>query len=74
MSEQEVGELKQDLAVLLYQRQAASLAKAASVANMTRIEFQKLLAQRQIPIHYGQADLDVDLATLRTLRERTSES
>jgi predicted HTH domain antitoxin len=74
MSEQELDEVKRDLAVLLYQRRAVSLAKAAKVAGLTRIEFQRLLASRQIPINYSETDLDADLQTLRALRERASRS
>ena len=67
LSEQEVREIKHDLAVVLYQRGAASLGKAAALAGLTRIEFQHLLAQREIPINYSEADLEADLATLRLL-------
>ncbi len=73
LSEQELAEVKHDLAILLYSRQAASLGKAAKIAGLTRIEFQRLLAHRQIPINYTEADLEADLATLSTIRAETSQ-
>ncbi len=53
-----------DLAVALYQRQLYSLAKAARFAGLNRIEFQKVLADRHVPIFY---DLEIDLKTLNDL-------
>ncbi len=73
LSDQELAEVKQDLAILLYTRQAASLGKAAKIAGLTRIGFQRLLAHRQIPINYTEADLEADLATLSTIRAETSQ-
>ena len=73
LSEQELAEVKQDLAVLLYTRQAASLGKAAKIVGLTRIQFQRLLAHKQIPINYTEADLEADLATLRAHRAETSQ-
>jgi predicted HTH domain antitoxin len=66
LSEQEVREIKYDLAVLLYERGAASLGKAATLAGFTRIEFQRLLAQCGVPLNYGEADLEADLVILRS--------
>ncbi len=74
LSEQELAEIKQDLAVLLYTRHAASLGKAAKIAGLARIEFQRLLASRQIPINYTGADLEADLTTLRALRVEPSQA
>ncbi|MBA3945664.1 MAG: UPF0175 family protein [Herpetosiphonaceae bacterium] len=58
--------------MVLYQRQAVSLGKAAKIAGLTQIQFQHLLASRQLPIHYSEADLDADLATLARVHSRTS--
>jgi predicted HTH domain antitoxin len=60
-------EIKEELAIALYQREAVSLAKAAKVAGMTRLEFQRLLASRDIPIQYDVDDLHNDVETLRKL-------
>jgi predicted HTH domain antitoxin len=59
-------ELRQDIAVLLYQK-GLPPGKAASVAGMDRFAFRYLLASRQIPIPYDVDDLEEDVATLRAL-------
>ncbi|MEO7143469.1 MAG: UPF0175 family protein [Bryobacteraceae bacterium] len=60
-------ELKQELAVTLFQRERLTLAQAGRVAEMGQFAFQALLADRQIPIHYGIEEFHEDLRTLRTL-------
>lgn len=57
-------ELRQELAVALFQQNLATLAKAADVAGMTRLDFQRLLAARQIPVHYEIDDLAHDVQGL----------
>jgi hypothetical protein len=37
-------EIKQELAIALYQCEMVSLAKAATIASMTRLDFQRLIA------------------------------
>ena len=64
LSEQEI---KQELALSLYQQHRMSLAKAAALAEMTRIEFQQLMASRGISIHYTEEMLDEDMRNLRAL-------
>ena len=64
LSEQEV---KQELALSLYQQEKVSLAQAASLAGMTRIAFQQLLASRDIAIHYDTGMLDEDIRNLQKL-------
>lgn len=59
-------ELRQDIAVLLYQKGLPS-GKAASVAGMDRLAFWHLLASRQIPVQYDVEDLERDATTLRAL-------
>jgi predicted HTH domain antitoxin len=63
-------ELRQEIAVLLFQRQKLSLSRAGRLARMSRIEFQHLLASRQIPVHYDVADFEEDLKTLRDMAAR----
>lgn len=53
-----------DVAIALYQRKLYSLAKAARFAGLNRLEFQQVLAERQVPIPY---DLEIDLNTLRKI-------
>ena len=54
-----------DLAVGLYSSHTLSLARAARLAGRSGLDFQRLLAERGIPIAYGIDDLDQDIATLR---------
>jgi len=60
-------ELRQEIAILLFQKEKLSLAQASKLARMNRIQFQHLLASRQIPIHYDVEDFDRDLETLRNV-------
>jgi predicted HTH domain antitoxin len=57
-------ELKQELALTLFQQERLSLAQASRLAEMPQLAFQALLADRQIPIHYGIEEFREDLRTL----------
>jgi predicted HTH domain antitoxin len=61
------AELRQELAVLLFERERLTLAQAARLAGMDRLRFQHLLASRNIPLHYDVAEFEADLRTLREL-------
>ncbi len=54
-----------ELAVALYAQQILGLGKAAQLAGMTRLEMNDVLAKRQVPMHYGEAELTEDLAYAR---------
>lgn len=56
-------ELRVELAVTLFQQDRLTLAQAAELANRAYLDFQKLLADRNIPLHYGEEDLKHDLLT-----------
>jgi len=58
--------LKLELAVALYAQKALGLGKAAQLAGMSRLDFNDVLAERGIPMHYGQKELDEDLAYARS--------
>jgi predicted HTH domain antitoxin len=58
-------ELKQELALTLFQQERLTLGQASRLADMTRLTFQALLPGRQIPIHYGVEEFREDLRTLR---------
>ena len=58
-------ELRRELALALYQRQALGLGKARELAEMTRWEFEELLNQRKISRQYTQEDLDEDIRYAR---------
>jgi predicted HTH domain antitoxin len=62
-------ELLQELAILLFQQQRLTLAQAARLARQDRITFQRLLAERAIPLHYDVQDFEEDVQTLRNLGE-----
>lgn len=54
-------ELRKELALALYQRGVLPQGKARVLAQMTRWEFEQLLADRRAPRHYTDADLDDDI-------------
>lgn len=56
-----------DFAVGLYSSHSASLARAARLAGRSRVEFQRILSERGIPVAYDSSDLDDDIATLKRL-------
>ena len=60
-------ELQREIAVMLFERGKLTMGKASRLAGMPRLQFQHLLASRQIPVHYDVADLEADLETLRSL-------
>ena len=57
-------ELRREVAIMLFQRERLTLAQASRLAGLVRVEFQKLLAARHIPIHYGVEELRQDLKNL----------
>lgn len=61
------NELRQELAILLFQKSRLTLAQAARLAGLDRLRFQHLLAGRGIPVHYDVEDFESDLETLRSL-------
>jgi predicted HTH domain antitoxin len=62
-----VRELSEEIAVMLFQKEKVTLAQASRLAGMNRLQFQHLLASRQIPIHYDVQDFEKDIKTLRRL-------
>lgn len=60
-------DLKVDVAVMLYQRKALTLARAARWIGMTRLQFQKALADRNVSINYSVSDFEVDMKTLQSM-------
>ncbi len=61
-------ELRQELAIYLFQQGKLSFGKAKELADMTVWAFQQLLGSKGIPIHYDIDDYEEDLATLKELR------
>ncbi len=60
-------ELRQDIAVMLYSEEKLTLAQASRFLGVDRLEFQKILADHDVPIHYTVEDLRNDLKTLEEL-------
>jgi len=54
-------ELKQEIAVLLFQKEKLTLSQASHLAGINRLQFQHLLASRNIPVHYDTAAFEQDL-------------
>ena len=60
-------ELRREVAIVLFQQERLSLGQASDLAGLDRLSFQRLLASRDVPIHYDVAELEVDIETLRKL-------
>lgn len=58
------AELLQEIAVMLFQQERFTLGQASRFALMNQLQFQRLLASRQIPLHYDIAELREDVKSL----------
>lgn len=65
------AEFKRELAVFLFREERLTLAQAARLAEMTRLQFQHLLASREIPVHYSLEDFEEDMRAVREFRPST---
>ena len=54
--------LRLELAVSLYAQGILGLGMAAQLAGRSRLALNQVLAQRQVPMHYGAEELAEDLA------------
>jgi predicted HTH domain antitoxin len=61
------AEMKQEIAILLFQKEKLTLAQASRFAQMSRMAFQHLLASRQIPMRYDVEDFEQDIENLRAM-------
>ena len=61
------ADLRREIALMLFRDKRFTLAQASNFADVERIAFQRLLAERQIPMHYDVDDFRQDLATLQEL-------
>ena len=59
------AELKQEVALALFQQERLTLAQASHLADMSQLAFQALLAERRIPLHYGIEEFREDLRGLQ---------
>ena len=60
-------EVKQELASTLFQQERLTFGQASRLAEISQLAFQALLADRQIPIHYGVEEFHEDLRTIRQM-------
>jgi predicted HTH domain antitoxin len=67
LSEQE---LKRELAIALFREERLTLGQASRLCEISQLAFQALLAERQIPIHYGPDEFREDLRTVREMEHR----
>jgi predicted HTH domain antitoxin len=56
-------DLKRELALTLFQQERLTLAQAARAAEVSQFAFQAMLAEREIPIHYGVEEFLEDVQT-----------
>jgi predicted HTH domain antitoxin len=61
------NEIKQELAITLFQKEKLTLGQASALAEMGQYEFQMLLGSRKIPAHYDSSDYFDDLKTISKL-------
>jgi predicted HTH domain antitoxin len=58
------SELLIEIAILLFEQERFTLGQASRFAKMSQLQFQRLLASRQIPLHYDIAELREDVKSL----------
>lgn len=54
-----------EIAIALFEQERISLNRASKIAGMDVMDFQKLLANRNIYIHYDVEDFEQDVQHLR---------
>lgn len=60
-------ELRREIAVLLFQKEKLTLGQGSRLAGMSQLQFQHLLASRQVPLHYDVSEFEEDMKTLKEL-------
>lgn len=60
-------QLRLELAVALFREERLTLAQAARLAETDQLVFQAVLAEREIPIHYGVEEFRDDLRTIGSM-------
>jgi predicted HTH domain antitoxin len=58
------SEMLIEIAVLLFQQERFTLGQASRFARMNQLQFQRLLASRQISLHYDVTELKEDVESL----------
>ena len=62
--------LRKELALALYQRRILAMAKAATLAQVSRWDFEELLCQRHIERPYSEEEVAEDLKFARDFPKR----
>lgn len=62
-----LDELRVELAIHLYEESRLAIGKARELAGLSLWEFRQILGSRRIPPHYGQGELEEDLAIVHQL-------
>jgi len=57
-------QVKLGIAISLFQMEILTLAQAAKMAGLHRMQFQQELANRKIAVHYGIEELEEDMKIL----------
>ncbi len=60
--------LKLEFAIYLYEKDVLTLEQASKLAEISYLDFQKELGNRNIFIHYDEEELERDLKTLSSLK------
>lgn len=58
------NELLLEIVLMLFQQDKISLGKASELLGLHRVQFQKLIAERGICVHYDIDEFQEDLKTL----------
>lgn len=56
------------IALVLFQEEKLTLGQASRLAGLHQYEFQKELATRNIPVHYGEEDFRRNLQTIDLIK------
>jgi predicted HTH domain antitoxin len=56
------------VAIVLFQEEKLTLGQASKLAGLHQFEFQKELAERNIPVHYGEEDYQNDLKIIALIK------
>ena len=58
------NELRREIAVMLFSSNRLTLGQASELCGLSQFEFQNILGERKIPIHYDIEEFERDLALL----------
>jgi len=61
------AELLEELVLMLFQQEKITLGSASRFLRMTQLEFQALLADKNLCIHYDVDELQEDVESLKEL-------